>query len=92
MTFKEKYNHEKTWHGRVMVMEIYHLTMTHRVKGWTLAKSADYFACSIGLLSENLKLAHALHQDPSFIKCVSRQDALKKLNGNGVRRGDDDDE
>lgn len=62
-----------------MVMEIYHLAMIHREKGWTISKTASHFNCSIGLVSENLRLAHALHDDEELNKCESRQDALKKL-------------
>lgn len=80
MTFLERYNQEETWHGKAMVMEIYHLAMTHRVKDWTITKTANDFGCSIGLVSENLRLAYAIHIIPNIIKCETRQDALKKLN------------
>lgn len=79
MTFKEKYHKEDTWYGRVMVMELYHLTMTHRIKRWTLAKTAEYFECSVGLVSENLKLAHAFHINHELIKFDTRQQALDKI-------------
>lgn len=81
MTFQERYNQETTWHGKVLVMEIYHLAMSHRVKGWTITRTAEYFECSIGLVSENLRLAHTIHVNEKILKCESRQDALKKLNG-----------
>jgi hypothetical protein len=79
MTFKELYTNESTWHGKVTVMEIYHLTMCHREKGWTLTKTAKHFECSIGLVSENLRLAYAIHSDDKILKCESRQVALKKI-------------
>lgn len=63
-------------------MEIYHLTMTHRQK-WTVTQTAEYFNCSIGLVSENLKLGHAIHANEKLLACQSRQEALKRLNGNG---------
>lgn len=80
MTFLERYNSETTWHGKAMVMEIYHLTMCHRQKGWTITRTAEHFDVSIGLVSENLRLAHALHSYESLVKCETRQDALKWLN------------
>lgn len=61
-------------------MEIYHLTMQSHIKGWTLSNTAEHFRVSIGLVSENLKLAHALHSNESLIKCESRQDALRRVN------------
>lgn len=79
MTFKERYSSETTWHGRVTVMEIYHLAMNQREKGWNLSKTAEYFECSIGLVSENLQLAKAIHEKDTILKCETRQEALKKL-------------
>ena len=90
MTFVERYNSETTWHGKVMVMEIYHLAMTTRSKNWTITRTAESFGVSIGLVSENLRLAHAIHINPTILKCDSRQDALKRLNGsyrNGREEG-----
>lgn len=79
MTFPEKYRSEDTWHGKAMIMEIYHLAMLNREKSWTISQTATVFNCSIGLVSENLKLAHAIHSHPHLLKCETRQDALKKL-------------
>jgi len=81
VTFPERYNQTNLWHEKVLVMEIYHLAMSHREKGWTLTKTATSFGVSIGLVSENLRLAQAIHTDEKIIKCESRQDALRRLNG-----------
>ena len=62
-------------------MEIYHLAMTHRERNWTVTKTAEAFEVSIGLVSENLRLAQAIHRNERIIKCESRQDALRKING-----------
>ncbi len=64
-----------------MIMEIYHLAMSSRERRWTISKTAAHFDVSIGLVSENLRLAHAMHEDAKIIKCESRQEALKKLVG-----------
>lgn len=79
MTFPDKYHQEKTWYGKVIIMEIFHLAMTHREQGWTIIKTAKSFGVSIGLVSENLRLAQAIHTNDKIIKCESRQDALSKL-------------
>lgn len=55
--------------------------MSSRSKNWTITKTAEHFQCSIGLVSENLKLAHALHTDSTLSTLLTRQDALKRLNG-----------
>lgn len=80
MTFPERYNQATIWFEKVLVMEIYHLAMTHREKGWTITKTADAFSVSIGLVSENLRLAQAIHTNDKVAKCESRQDALRRLN------------
>ena len=79
VTFQEKYKQVKTWHDRVLIMEIYHLAMVVRDKKWSLALTAKYFGCSVGLVSENLKLAKAIHKTPTIIKVESRDKALKEL-------------
>jgi hypothetical protein len=82
MTFKERYKIEETWHGKAMIMELYHFAMCQRVHGrWTISKTAEHFNCSIGLVSENLKLAHAFHSNPKLMESPNRQEALKRLNG-----------
>lgn len=81
MTFPERYYKEDTWQGRVTIMEIYHLAMTSKVKGWTIRQTAQEFNCSNGLVSENLRIANAFHIDDRLMSCKSRQDAIKKLNG-----------
>jgi hypothetical protein len=79
VTFHEKYQQVKTWHGRALVMEIYHLAMTAREKKWPIANTASYFKCSVGLVSENLKLAEAIHRNPAIMQIESRIKALKQL-------------
>ena len=81
VSFLDRYNSETTWFGKVIVIEIYHLAMTTRSKNWTITKTAEYFQCSIGLVSENLRLAELLHTDPTLSTLPTRQDALKRLNG-----------
>jgi hypothetical protein len=82
-SFLERYQSEKTWHGKVQVMEIFHLAMLYRWGDWTLSKTARHFEVSIGLVSENLRLALAIHTSDAILKCESRQDALKKLTSGG---------
>lgn len=86
MTFREKYLKSEIWHEKAIVMEIYHLAMCQRIKGWTIGNTAQYFNVSIGLVSENLKLALAIHLDPVLIQSPNRQKALKRVNGNVPQR------
>lgn len=84
MTFIERYQQEKTWHGKATVMSLYHMAMCHREKDWTIKLTAEHFNVSIGLVSENLRLANAIHANSKILKCESRQEALKKLNGRAM--------
>jgi len=78
-TFKEKYEACKTWHDKVLVMEIFHLAMRARDSNWTVFKTANEFGCSVGLVSENLKIAQALHKHPQILQSPNRADALNRL-------------
>jgi hypothetical protein len=62
-------------------MEIFHLAMTCKFQRWTISKTAQEFDVSIGLVSENLRLAQAIHSNEKLLKCGSRVEALKKMNG-----------
>lgn len=79
MTFLEKYQQCTTWHEKVTVMELYHLYGVLSVKKWTVGHTASYFEVSKGLVSENLKLASALHSNPKLLNAPNRQAALRKL-------------
>jgi hypothetical protein len=79
MKFYERYKLEQTWQGKVIIMEIYHLAMSQIRKGWTIQKTANNFHCSIGLVSENLRIADALHTEPDLLNCESRQNVLSKI-------------
>jgi hypothetical protein len=80
MTFLERYNLEETWWRKVLIMEIFHLTMSRQDNSWTLGKTAENFNVSIGLVSENLRIAQASHGLLSTIlNCDTRESALKML-------------
>jgi hypothetical protein len=80
MTFLDKYKQCQTWQEKVTVMELYYLS-TKEVPGFKLEHMAKYFEVSVGLVSENLKLARAMHDVDGFIKITSRSKALKLLLG-----------
>jgi len=80
MTFHERYKVEKTWHGRAQIMEIFHLAQRFNNKEWRLQDTAQYFQASLGLVSENLRLADLMHTRPDILNCSSRQEALKRIN------------
>ena len=79
MTFREKYSIEKTWQGKITIVELYHLASQSKDKKWTIEDTAHYFRVSSGLVSENLKIARMIHSNPLILNCKSRQEALTKL-------------
>ena len=60
-------------------MGLFHITMRERDPHWSVTSTANYFDCSIGLASENIKLADAIHSHPKILRCETRQDAIKFL-------------
>lgn len=79
MTFIDRYKSETTWHGKAIIMSLFHATACQRDKSWNLTMTAKSFDCSIGLVSENLRLAKLIDDNPTLINIPTRQDALKKL-------------
>jgi len=82
MTFQEKYDSCKTWHEKVIVMRLFFLTMKHRDRKYTVLQMSKDTGYSLGLISENLKLAEAIDKYPRILeKCDSRQKALTYIRG-----------
>jgi len=79
MTFIERYKKEETWYGKAIIMGIYHTVMCQKNKDWALIDTANDFQVSIGLVSENIRLALALDKDKNLINCKTRQIALEKI-------------
>jgi len=82
MTFLERYAAEQSWHGKVIVMGIFHLAMSRRNTKWTIADTAREFGVSSGLVSENLRLSDAIDRHVDLTsKCKSRAEALHFITG-----------
>lgn len=79
MTLLEHYNQEKSWARKVMLMEVYHTAQTCVDKKWTITMTAKHFDCSIGLVSENLKLARAIRNNERVMLYPTRTVALRKI-------------
>lgn len=81
MTFKEKYNSVSDWYRKAIIMNMYHLAQISRTDGnWTIQYTAHYFECSIGLVSENLKIADCIQTDESIMmKMKTRREALRYI-------------
>lgn len=86
MTFKEKYDSVEDWYKKSIVMNMYHTIMEQKIKDWTISDTAHYFGCSIGLVSENLKIAKSIETDKNhdLEKMKTRREALRYIE---VRNG-----
>lgn len=73
MTLREKFEKCITWQDKVRYINLYHALMTFRKDKWNIRKTALYFGISIGLVSENLRLAE--HMD-HVKQCITRKEAL----------------
>jgi len=79
MTFRERYVEADNWQSRATIMEAYHLLMIVSKRRWSVTSTAKYFGVSIGLTSENLRLAEASHINSKILTLASRQEALRSL-------------
>lgn len=78
-TYREQFYNSTDWKKKVLVMELFHLLMLVKYKEkWHMKNTAKYFGVSMALVSENLKIAHALGND-KLEDCTSRDKALKEL-------------
>lgn len=78
--YYERYHKEDRWYNKVILLEVYHTSMSSKNPGWTIQRTADFFNVSIGLVSENLSLAEQVHKYPELMNCESRIKALKRMN------------
>jgi hypothetical protein len=73
---KEKYNSTQSWSEKVRIMGLYHLCQLEINNKWTIQNTANYFKVSMGLASENLRLAELFTDFPDLANQETRKDAL----------------
>ena len=80
ITFKEKYQSDPTWQQKALTIYLYHTIMCHKYPTWVLQDTASHFEISIGLVSENIRLANEMSGNNRRIaQCNTREDALKLI-------------
>lgn len=84
LTFKEKYNETGlSWQNKAMLISLYHIAMCLKFPTWTLSDTSTHFNVSIGLVSENLKLARYIDHPkygPKLMKTDTREHGLRYVN------------
>jgi hypothetical protein len=78
MTYQDALRNTKEWHKRALIISLYHMKMLLRNKRWTMRHTAKRLQISLGLVSESIKLAKAMNDDPEIEK-MKRNDALKRI-------------
>lgn len=79
--FKKQYESSSTWQQRVIILSLFHSTQCIKNKNWNMKQTAAHFCISIGLVSENIRLAKEI-QGPKceeLMKAKSREDGLKLI-------------
>ncbi len=80
VTFKEQYSKCKTWQEKAILIALYHSIMVAKYPTWNVQDTASHFHKSIGLVSENIKLARAIDEgNKKVIGAATREDGLKML-------------
>lgn len=80
VTFKDKYNQCKTWQEKAICIALYHTIMLTNYPTWTITDTASHFKVSIGLISENIRLAREIDKGNKLvINAKYREDALKLI-------------
>lgn len=74
-----------TWQEKAVLISLYHTAMNLKYPSWNLSDTAQHFGVSIGLVSENIRLAKAIDSPKlgtKLMKTETRERALKILNRN----------
>ena len=80
ITFKQKYNSRGiTWQEKAVLMSLYHTAMLMKYPTWNLGDTAEHFGVSIGLVSENIRLAKEIDKGNMKITLCSYREAALKL-------------
>jgi len=78
MTYREALEKERRWHKRALTIYLYHNLMLLKKKHWTIRDTAKKLEMSIGMISESIRLATAMIDNPELEK-MKRKDALKLI-------------
>lgn len=78
MSYKLDYEMERRWDFKCLIISVYHHMHVIKNPHHRQQDTADYFCKSLATISEDLKIARALHDGLQF---TSRNDAIKRING-----------
>ena len=79
MTLLERFNSEKGWRNRCLLLELIHLSAREEDNKWKIRDTAHLVNLSMGTTSENLQLAKLIHSNDLIASCKSRNSAIKLM-------------
>jgi hypothetical protein len=82
VNLKEKYISSTTWQEKVVLMHLFHQGMCLKHPNmWNMKMTASHFGVSMGLVSENIRLAKEISGERSekLMKAKTRDDGLKLI-------------
>lgn len=82
LNLKEKYNTVDTWQERAVLMSLFHQAMCIKhPKLWNMKMTASHFDVSMGLVSENIRLAAEMRGEKGelLMKTKTRDQGLKLI-------------
>ena len=74
----EKIKKESIWHKKCKLIYLYHYRKKKENSKWRVEDSSKELELSTGFISESLKLAKAISNNPILMK-LNRETALKSL-------------
>ena len=85
---KQPYENCKTWQDKCLYIAIYHHFMCLKHAHWKVSNTASHFKLSIGLISENLRLAKEMDGDKGekIMNCKTREEGLKLIERRNYHR------
>jgi len=78
MTYQEALQKERRWDKRAILISLYHGRMLLKNTKWNQRRTARKLGISLGAISEAIKLAKALTEEPE-LKNLKREEALAKI-------------
>lgn len=79
----------KTWQDKAMLISLFHTSKCiQHPNSWNMAKTAKHFNISIGMVSENIRLAKEFDgpNGDNIVACKTREDALKMIERRKYKR------
>ncbi len=79
MTYKEKYDSEKDWRRKVLILDSFHCIMLTKHEDWKLINTATSMNISQSTVSEDLRVAELLREGKDFRTRIEAVRSIRKI-------------